>query len=567
MWARRDPAVTRLPLFVLWLLCAGFPPVASAAVPSWHRERQLPQAALGPLPQAFGGGARVAITSAGDVAVAWQDVEQGLSVAVRPEGGRFGPPQRLSGSGRWVKGLDVVADSRGALIVVWADGECCQIPADTRVWASTREPGSQFSQPVALSRGFDGFYIHAPAVAAGDDGSLTVAWPVDNAPPGPPTNGVLEAADRLPGGGFGAPTRVSPPDFRASEPRIARGPSGETVVLWTSESGCQPFPCEYELLASTRAPGGEFGAPERVAVAAGSRWLAASEVQIASDGTVVAVWPEGLSCMDCFGADAKAARRRPGQRFESPQTLGHLGGSGPWLALDAADGALVLWGDSNTDPDATYSDPSVLGAEAPPGQAFGRGRPLERGADALGIASAGSNVVAAWTKGQTVVAAVHRQGDYCRRPVSRRPAKFGGDIAANRRGDAVAVWGPAEHPDNVIVAMGLADGRSPVIRRLSVRLGNFGATRARAPQRAVRPQFRFVLSEAAEVRISVERRAEGRFQRVRSLIRSMPAGKNRVTYSRPGQGLRPGRYRARISARDCGGRRSKSQTVPFVLSA
>ena len=45
----------------------------------------------------------------------------------------------------------------------------------------------------------------------------------------------------------------------------------------------------------------------------------------------------------------------------------------------------------------------------------------------------------------------------------------------------------------------------------------------------------------------------------------MPAGANHVTYGRAG-GLRPGLYRARISARDCGGRRSKSQAVPFVVS-
>jgi hypothetical protein len=561
VWARPDATVARLPLFVLFLLCAGFPPVAAAAVPSWQGER--------PLPQAFGGGARVAVTSAGDVAVAWQDVEKGLSVAVRSAGGRFGPPQRLSGSGRWVKGLDVVADSRGALIVVWADTECCRIPADTRVWVSTREPGGQFSQPVALSRGFDGFYIRAPAVAAGDDGSLTVAWPVDNSGTfeGVP-QAVIEVADRLPGGGFSAARQVSQADVRPYEPRIARGPSGETVVLWNTES-CPPFPCSQELFASTRAPGGQFGAPERVAVAAGSGtfpgWVQAADVQIASDGTVVALWREGLLCMYCSGADVKAARRQPGQQFESPQTLGHLGGAGPWLALDAADTALALWGDANTDRDALGRNPRVFGAEAPPHEAFVPSGPLDRG-DALGIASGGGQAIAAWTRNGKVVAAVHRQGVYCRQSISRRPAKSDGDVAANRRGDAVAVWSPAEHPDNVIVALGPADGRSPVIKRLSVRLGDFGAARARGARGQLRPRFRFTLSEAAEVRISIERRAEGRFRPVRSLVRSMPAGKNHVTYTRSARGLRPGRYRALISARDCAGRRSRSPVLPFVVS-
>jgi len=109
--------------------------------------------------------------------------------------------------------------------------------------------------------------------------------------------------------------------------------------------------------------------------------------------------------------------------------------------------------------------------------------------------------------------------------------------------------------------MGLADGRSPVIKHLSVR--DFGAP---GLSKALRPQFRFVLSEAAQVRVSVARRAGGRFRPMTSLVRSMPAGANHLTYRGRASGLRPGRYRAWISARDCGGRRSKSQAVPFVIN-
>jgi hypothetical protein len=332
-----------------------------------------------------------------------------------------------------------------------------------------------------------------------------------------------------------------------------------------------PFPGSYELLAATRPPGGRFGAPELVAAADQSgalpRWLAASQVQIASDGAVIVLWREGLSCMYCFGADVKAARGRPGQGFGSAQTLGHLGASGPWLALDAEDRALALWVDANTDRDSFGRNPRVFGAEAPPDQGFGRGDLLERGGDALSIASGDGRAIAAWTHNEKVVAAIHRQAGYCARPISRQSAQADGDVAANRRGGAVAVWRrpgrrPAS-PSQLMVAMGPADRRSPVIKRLSVRLGYLGAPALRNIARmAARPQFRVVLSEAAEVRMSVERRAAERFRPVRSLVRSMPAGTNHVTYS----GLRPGRYRAQIRARDCGGRRSKSQAVAFVVS-
>jgi len=295
-----------------------------------------------------------------------------------------------------------------------------------------------------------------------------------------------------------------------------------------------------------------------------SKGLTAGQVQIASDGTVVALWTQWDRCWYCYGADVKAAQRPPGQRFGSAQTLGHLGGSGPWLALDAEDRALALWGDANTERDFVGQNPRVFGALAPPHAAFARGRPLERGGDALGIAPGGGGAIAAWTRNEKVMAAVHRQGGYCRQPISRRPAQSDGDVAANRRGDAIAVWrGPARtrHPSKLMAAMGPADGRSPVIKHLSVR--DFGAP---GLSTAVRPQFRFVLSEAAEVRISIVRRAGGRFRPVTSLVRSTPAGANHLTYGGRAGGLRPGRFRARISARDCGGRRSKSQAVPFVVS-
>ena len=384
VWARRDRTVALVALFVLWLVCAVCPPIAAAAVPSWHRER--------PLPQAVGSGARVAITSAGHVAVAWQDAEQGLSVALRPAGGRFGSPQRLSRSGRWVESpesLDLVADSRGRLVVVWGDAECCHVPGDRRVWASTRGAGGRFSSPVALSEP-----IHevgsplTPVAAVGEGGSLTVVWSSDTRSPAGLAGAVIEAADRLPGGGFGPPARLSPLEGRAYQPRVARGPSGETVVLWSSEF-CL-LPCHNELQAATRPPGGRFGAPELVAVpdqsGYPSKGLTAGQVQIASDGTVVALWTQWDLCFYCYGADVKAAKRPPGQRFGSAQTLGHLGGSGPWLALDAHDRALALWGDANTDRFAVDLHPRVFGALAPPHAVFARGRPLERGGDALGIA-------------------------------------------------------------------------------------------------------------------------------------------------------------------------------------
>ena len=254
MRARRQ----RLGLALAYVVCAASAPVVDAGIPSWHEEHPFPGTGPYSAPQA-------AINSDGDAAVAWQDSEQNINVAVGPSGGRLGPPQRFGRRGRWAGASELIADTRGRFVLAWSDGECCRVPADPRVWISTRAPGGRFSRPhtpVEL-QGVTG----APALAQGRDGSVTMAWLASGPPVADPRfqPTVIAVADLLPDGRVGPVEHVQGPEALVTfPPRIATGPSGETVVVFGADLPCESdIPCSDRLYAATRQPGGRFGAPQQ----------------------------------------------------------------------------------------------------------------------------------------------------------------------------------------------------------------------------------------------------------------------------------------------------------------
>ena len=542
------------------LLAWVSPATGSAApAPSWQRDQPIAGSsllsAISPL---------AAITDAGDAAVVWRDPGNALNVALRPRRGRFGRARQLSAPGRLTERFDIVADRRGALVAVWADSVCCDTSEERSLWISTREPGGQFSAPQRLVQSVGGGLL-LPRVAAGADGSLAIVWAA--------ADGTIQLVNRLPDGGFGPSIAVSPtpataePDHginAAYAPAVAIGPHGETVVLWaflraTGALGCPPSPvsCGSAVFAATRPAGGSFGAPEQLADA-GRRDLDSNridgiELELAADGSASASWRESFVCLYCLSADIHAARRPPGGPFGKPQRLGvaYALSRGPRLALDASGRAHVIWGTANTSRFADDLNPRVLGAEAPAGASFGRAHLLARGGDALGIASAAGRALAAWTSGAEVTGAVRRPAGYCGQQISRSGGQPPGDVAANHRGDALAVWQAPGERHRLVTALGLADARRPAITRLALN----------------RPRVRFALSEAARVRLTLERLERSHFRALGSLVESFPADRNEVRLDAlAGRGGLPrGSYRVLGAARDCSGRPSRTRSITFVV--
>jgi hypothetical protein len=83
-----------------------------------------------------------------------------------------------------------------------------------------------------------------------------------------------------------------------------------------------------------------------------------------------------------------------------------------------------------------------------------------------------------------------------------------------------------------------------------------------------RTRFRYTLSEAAQVRLRIQRALAGRYRTVRTLKRSGAKGPNRIRFSRRigKRSLRPGRYRAVIVATDAAGNRSTLRRTRFRVA-
>ena len=84
-----------------------------------------------------------------------------------------------------------------------------------------------------------------------------------------------------------------------------------------------------------------------------------------------------------------------------------------------------------------------------------------------------------------------------------------------------------------------------------------------------RTRFRYTLSEAAQVRLRIQRALAGRYRTVRTLKRAGATGPNRIRFARRigRRSLRPGRYRAVIVATDAAGNRSTLRRTRFRVAA
>ncbi len=112
------------------------------------------------------------------------------------------------------------------------------------------------------------------------------------------------------------------------------------------------------------------------------------------------------------------------------------------------------------------------------------------------------------------------------------------------------------------------DTRPPLVTGFKVGPSVFAVARAATPLAARVPRgtrFRYSLSEAARVSLTIRRASEGRFRTVGRLKRNGVKGTNRVRFSgRIGRrALRPGRYRAVITATDAAGNRSTPKRARF----
>ncbi|HNS50263.1 MAG TPA: GDSL-type esterase/lipase family protein [Anaerolineae bacterium] len=233
---------SRFPALVLvaaWCASALLPAVA------------LPARAAAGLPVAVEARALTAVqVRAGQGWAAWE-VETGTDVEIafsRQSGGRWSSPQAVRPRpGAWDRSPSLSVASGGVPWLAWVSTDR-SAPDTTRLYV-TRWTGLRWAAPEAVPLG-DSLSAAAPALAAGPDGTLWLAWVGFDG-----VDDEIYASSRT-DQGWSTPERVGDDDVDPAlydcQPQLAVGQDGRPWLVWTGhQSGV-----DDEIYASRRSPAG-----------------------------------------------------------------------------------------------------------------------------------------------------------------------------------------------------------------------------------------------------------------------------------------------------------------------
>jgi hypothetical protein len=289
----------------------------------------------------------------GDMAVAWA-ADHAIHVTVRPAGGSWSTPRRLSDDGRWVMDVEkppLAVGPSGEVAVSWSDvaredvtaaGEGYSISGPAAIRVATGRVDDSWGAPHVLE-GFGDQFASGPPAIAFDAGGVPVVAASDGVP------GVI-VADLDPRTGAlvdGTRRRLTlPPLPRAlasgasfSGPVATAGADGTVVVGWSSNG---------IVTAAIRSPRGEWVRPARVSRPGAETNDA--RFAVGADGKVAAIW----SAVAPDPAPGRPGRRSrtvsaavhdPGERWEAPTRLSKDGDvvSAPDIAIGTDGRVSVAW--------------------------------------------------------------------------------------------------------------------------------------------------------------------------------------------------------------------------------
>jgi hypothetical protein len=245
---------------------------------------------------------RLVVSDRGDALVLF-DREQSLWAAFRPAGGEFGPPEHVADVS--FQSIEAAIDVDGDAVVLWAP----RSGGGGRVQAAARPAGGTFGPAQELAPDGIGAVVGMDA-----NGNAVAAWWKDG----------IQVSERPSGGSWAQARRIDTPRPASSVPSLAVGPRGDAVVVWRT-SGSTAYPPYFanqppvtEVIASTRAPGGDFGDPQVVANAFDDPYRLRPEQTAATvdaNGHIAVAWerPEPRSI--------EVALRPAGRDFLPPEAI------------------------------------------------------------------------------------------------------------------------------------------------------------------------------------------------------------------------------------------------------
>jgi PKD domain len=392
--------------------------------------------------------AHVAIAGDGGVVAVW-DGSSGVQAVTRPAGGSWSSATTLGN----LYEPHLALDRRGDAIVTALESASGR----PRIVSFAKAAGSGWTGPVSVSAA-EPDIGWGTDLAANDDGEAVAAW---TAPDG--RLWVARAARRRADGTWGPPENLGYADFEA--PYAAIDARGDTAVLWTRGSGTA------EVYAEFRPADGGW----QPALVLSHSGLGGAKAALAMNrrGDALAVWPEsdgavGVRFVSSFRAAAATEWTAPSRVPFSP-TLA-LTFDPPSIALDDRGNATVVaqTADGHVEVatrafgDAAWVGPAVIGESGSDDPSLQDTWCVD---PRVALDAAGGAVVI-W--GGAVLHAARRDGGW-QQPVEvgNAPACFTRSLAVDPAGDAVAVWNAS---DNAVVRLDAAilDATPPALERLAV---------------------------------------------------------------------------------------------------
>jgi hypothetical protein len=263
-----------------------------------------------------GGELSLAVNTHGDAFVAWRDVDGNIEYSSRPAGGEFSPTAALPWKASTLAGVSL--DDTGEALVVFNQDNGPGQPAP--LVESLRPPGGDFSAPQSI-QGVPAFTYMAFANSSA--GGALLAWT---------QSGSIMAAERKPGGHFGAPFAVAAPASPIRD--LALAPSGAAAVAFGYN----------DLAVTVREPGGSFTAPHALddfGTGDTARQHSA-RVAVNNRGDLAVAWDSGDHLI-------RGAYRASGGSFGTPIVLAPArpfapgGPDYPSVAIDGTGRATAAW--------------------------------------------------------------------------------------------------------------------------------------------------------------------------------------------------------------------------------
>jgi len=491
----------------------------------------------------------------------------------------LGPNESVS-----VPHMSVAAANDGSAVVEWLvnDSNSNSDQTFTTLKAALRKPGQPFGSPLTLDSGSDsaGFFpqvdVRDTSAAMTPTGHVAVTWTKSsvatsgaqatytfNFKEGDANAGLGSAVDASPGFG-GAPSNLG----------LVLGPDGRVAIAALAHVSNVTRP-----QVALRPPGGVFGIVQNLAPTGPA--AVALDIAVGASGELLAVWATGSP----GSVAVSAAAAEPGGTFGAGTTLAsNLAGVNiPDVAVGPQGDGVAVWSTSTAGGAAGFdhSPPSFPAPAFPAGATVGVPAAFSVGAptDVWGpIASI------TWDFGDGAT------GDGT--SVSHAYAAAGSPTAKLVVTDAAGNAASASAAVPVSAAGGGTDTTPPVISAASLSRKVFAVGAAPTARTAKRHKrgtiIRFTLSEPASVKVAIQRATAGRRRGARcvkptaklrrakrctryvlkgTLQRSGKAGANAVAFSgRLGKrALRPGRYRAVITATDLAHNAGKPVTLSFRI--